>query len=155
MALKLKGIKNKLFDTSKANDEGIGSRKLRSINLIIPGEAWNALTTAGVSGIAVAYTISVGLESQGTDFKAIYNLDLPNNSTITKMTVFGDDNADTWFLKKINRVTTQVTTMISSTFNTTITNITEPVIDKNKFYYIIETGTIVDGLHSAELDYTT
>jgi len=154
MVLKFPGVENNMFDTSRASDEGIGSRKKESSFWSCPGISFNS-TNSGED-----------YQDSGGNYICFSNqslrvtiMGIPNGASIIKAFVSGiTDAVETWTLTRHNNDGTGATTMATANINSSDKTIIEGLVDNNKYSYFIVTsllnGATEDAIESARVDYT-
>lgn len=150
MALNLPNFFKKfnLFPTSRANEEGIGSRQKKTFDWSVHGTAFQPATETD----DIIYG-DAGMEAGTGTFVGRCPIELPQGATILSAVVYGPDTSDTWSLKRLTNAGV-VTTMASGTFDTADITITNPLVDNENYAYVFVTGAVADAIIKARIEYT-
>ena len=145
-----KGIA-KFNSTDFANSSGDISLKNKTSYLSINGTGF---VPQNPDVADINYAGDSGVEVSAGSVVFLANVNLPHGAVVTGVTVYGDNNTDTWTLRRYQRDQT-VVVMATAVFNTQDTTITSATIDNDLYSYVLDTSAIADNVQSAEIVYTT
>ena len=132
MPLNFKGLFSPLFPQSDRDNLGIGAKGNEEI-LSIPPAEFRALNpdTDDVSVRTARFTTNAAISA------VIAPILLPNNATVTKVIVYGNDTGNTWALHRSNYAGTAEDNLASAAINTADKTISNAIgiIDNENFSY--------------------
>lgn len=135
MALKLKGIPNWLFPQARADDEGIGQRKTRIVNLAFPGFQFTA-QNPDTDAVTVRVNYS-SIMAQADNLILYCPFHLPLGATIIEVVVFGANPTKKWHFFRVNVKTEGSTTLLLNINLNTSKKVSYVVTDINSAYHFM------------------
>ena len=152
MVLDFKGIPNKLFPHSQAEDRGIGAKPIEK------NWSCNGSNFFDSDGSTVLWDIS-GIWTTGDNgVIALANVSgLPDGAIVTEVIVYGNAGAtaETWSLYRMPLTGPPAVLMASTNIGTIDKSISNEQIDYSKYTYYINTSTMDNGdeIYGAKITY--
>lgn len=95
-----------------------------------------------------------GIETDAGAIEYFCPVSLPHGAVVTKVIVWGIDNADTWQMRRLQGATANEDQMANATFNNEDATINFATIDNENWSYFIVTGVVADGITAARITFT-